>query len=263
VTAGRWDARWIAARWRGLVLPVALLSAGEVAARATHFRSDAVAMPSEVAVAWWHALLNGSLGVATAETLTAATLAVALGFSLALAGGALLALSVKADRIAEIPVDLLRTVPTVALIPIALMIFGFGYRMDVTIAAVAVFWPCLILCRGAILGVEPRLFDVSRNFGLSHREKFQKILIPAIVPRLFLALRQAVAIALIICITVEITSNTIGLGYGMMSAQQTLRPDLMLAYLLWIGVLGFVVNAALLRLQLRIYGHVAATEPPA
>lgn len=263
MTGGRAGARWVAARWRGLVFPVALLSVSEFAARATHFRSDAIAMPSEVAVAWWDALLDGSLSVATAQTLTAALLAVALGFSLALAGGALLALSVKADRIAEIPVDLLRTVPTVALIPIALMIFGFGYRLDVTIATVSVFWPCLILCRGAILNVEPRLFDVSRSFGLSRREEMQKILIPAIVPRLFLALRQAVAIALIICITVEITSNTIGLGYGMMSAQQTLRPDLMLAYLLWIGVIGLVVNAALLRLQLRIYGHVVAVGPTA
>ena len=60
--------------------------------------------------------------------------------------------------------------------------------------------------------------------------------------------------------TVEIAVNPQGLGYGVMTAGQALRPDLMLAYLVWIGIVGFALNAGLVLAQRRLFGRAAEVE---
>ena len=75
------------------------------------------------------------------------------------------------------------------------------------------------------------------------------VVLPAMVPRLFVALRLGVAIALVVAVTVEIAANPHGMGYAMMIAQQSLEPALMLAWLLWIAVLGYAINAGALTLE--------------
>jgi sulfonate transport system permease protein len=84
---------------------------------------------------------------------------------------------------------------------------------------------------------------------LSPAARVRKIVIPAMVPRLFVALRLCVAIALVVAVTVEIAANPHGMGYAIMIAQQSLDPALMLAWLFWIGVLGYAINAGALALQ--------------
>ena len=67
----------------------------------------------------------------------------------------------------------------------------------------------------------------------------------------------ALGIALVVAVTVEITANPLGLGYRMTIAQQSLQPDLMFALLLWIGLLGWSLNALLVRAEARLFGAAA------
>ena len=97
--------------------------------------------------------------------------------------------------------------------------------------------------------VEPRLFEVSHVLGLSPAQRAFKIILPAIIPRLFVALRLGVAVALVVAVTVEVAANPNGMGYAMMIAQQSMDPALMLAWLFWIGVAGYAINAAALRIE--------------
>lgn len=85
---------------------------------------------------------------------------------------------------------------------------------------------------------------------------------PAALPRVFVAFRLAVGISLIVAVTVEIAVNPQGLGYGVMTAGQALRPDLMLAYLVWIGIVGYALNAGLIFAQNRLFGRAARVEEP-
>jgi len=73
------------------------------------------------------------------------------------------------------------------------------------------------------------------------------------------AFRLVVGIAMVVAVTVEIAANPRGLGYGMILAQQNLRPELMFALLLWVGVLGWAINAGLLALQRSLFGRFART----
>ena len=114
----------------------------------------------------------------------------------------------------------------------------------------------------AIAEVEPRLVEVARVLGLGFFQRAAKILIPAALPRIFVGFRLGAGIALIVAVTVEIAANPIGLGYAIMMAQQALKPALMLAILLWIGILGFALNKALILTQQRFYGYADLTGAP-
>jgi sulfonate transport system permease protein len=117
----------------------------------------------------------------------------------------------------------------------------------------------LVLSRAAVSGVEPRLIEVARMLRLTPLARVFKVVAPAALPRIFVALRLAVGISLVVAVTVEIAVNPIGLGNGIMTAGQALRPDVMLAYLLWIGIVGFTLNAGLVFAQNRLFGQAART----
>lgn len=242
--------RRLLAGLRPLVFPLLLLAMFEwTARRAVALGSDALAPPTAALEAFAGTLRDGSLWQATGFTLGTAALGLLVGVVLALALGLFLGLSPRAARLGSLSIEVLRPVPSVALIPLTMLMFGFGLRMELAIVAFATFWPMLVLVQTAVQQVEPRLLEVSRVLGLSARERAFKIVIPAIVPRLFVALRACVGIALIVSVTVEVAANPHGMGYAMMIAQQSLAPALMLAWLGWIGVVGFAVNAAMLRLE--------------
>jgi len=125
--------------------------------------------------------------------------------------------------------------------------------MEILVVAFTCFFPMLILTRAAVANVEPRLLEVAKVLDLSLLQQCGKIILPAAAPRIFTAFRLTVGIALVVSITVEIAANPYGLGYAMMSAQQNLQPAHVLAFLFWIGLLGWAMNGLLLRLQKRLF----------
>lgn len=244
-------------RFKAFLLPIAILAVFEIWARAVHLQSDSLAPPSAIAVALVEAFQDGSMLTATRDTLISAFAGLSIGGAVGLAFGIALGIFHIFDRLMEVTIEAIRPIPSIALLPIALIALGFGYRMEIVIVAFACVWPILILTRAAVGGIEPRLIEVSRALRLSPVDRVRKIIIPAALPRIFLAFRQAAGIALIVAVTVEIAINPIGLGAAIMTAQQALRPDLMLAYLLWIGLIGYLLNTGLMVAQRHLFGRAA------
>lgn len=238
---------------RGCVVPCGSLLLAEIALRVSGVRSQALAKPTEVAGALWDALNDGSILIATGQTLGAGFAGLLIGGGLGLAIGVWFGLVRRAAHLGALSVELLKPVPSVALIPLSMMLFGFGYRMEILVVAFTCFFPMLILTQAAISHVEPRLLEVARVLGLSLSERVWKIVLPAALPRVFVALRLCIGIAVVVSVTVEIAANPYGLGYGMMIAQQSLRPDLMFAFLLWIGLVGWALNQIFIKLQALLF----------
>lgn len=238
---------------RGCVVPCGSLLLAEIALRVSGVRSQALAKPTEVAGALWDALNDGSILIATGQTLGAGFAGLLIGGGLGLAIGVWFGLVRRAAHLGALSVELLKPVPSVALIPLSMMLFGFGYRMEILVVAFTCFFPMLILTQAAISHVEPRLLEVARVLGLSLWERVWKIVLPAALPRVFVALRLCIGIAVVVSVTVEIAANPYGLGYGMMIAQQSLRPDLMFAFLLWIGLVGWALNQIFIKLQALLF----------
>jgi len=240
--------RWGTLTAKALVVPVAGLLALEWYARAIGF-SDSIAPPSKALIELLGALRDGTLLEATGFTLYASGLGLLMGGGLGVLLGLVLGLSRRAAQAAFLSIEVFRPIPSVALIPLAMMVFGFGVDMQASIVAFATFWPLAILTQAAVRQVEPRLLEVATVLGLSAPARVWKVVLPSIVPRLFVALRLGVGVALVVAVTVEIAANPHGLGFGLSMAQQSLRPALMLGWLFWIACIGFALNAATLALQ--------------
>ena len=245
----------LAAVLRGIAFPLGLVVIAQIAAMVSHLQSDTLASPAAALVAGAHAFADGSILIATVQTLANAFGGLALGGSIGLLFGILLGSVVLADRLMEFSVEALRPIPSVALIPVAMLIFGFGFRMEIAIVSFASFWPVLILTRNAVANVDVALYDVARVLRLGPFARTVKIILPAALPRIFVAFRLAAGIALTVAVTVEVSANPLGLGYNMMLAEQSLHPELMLAYLLWIGIIGWGLNFAITNAQRRLFAR--------
>ena len=137
-------------RLRAWVFPLAALAAFEGYARTAGAGSDALAPPSAAVRALARAMVDGSLWEPTAFTLGAAALGLAMAAVLGISLGMALGLSQRAAQMGFFTIEVLRPVPSVALIPLAMLVFGFGLRMEFSIVAFAAFWPMLILTQAAV-----------------------------------------------------------------------------------------------------------------
>lgn len=245
---------------RALIIPAGLVAALEIYIRVLVGPSDVIAPPSAIALAGLHALAGSDLFIATGQTLLSACMGLAIGCAAGSVVGLTLGLWEAGAKLAFTTVELLRPVPVIALVPLALLAYGFGYQMEVFIIALATFWPCLILSQKSVAQIHRSLFDLASVLALGKTARFFKIILPAALPRLFLAVRVSAAIAIIVAVTVEIVANPQGIGYFMMTAQQSLHPALTLWGLVWVGLMGWGLNRLLLAAETRIFGQTAIVD---
>jgi NitT/TauT family transport system permease protein len=243
---------------KGFLLPVLLLLLWEFGMRASGVQSDSLAAPSDIAVAFWTAIWDGTIPRRTAETLRAALTGLAIGGGSALLLSIALGLIPPFARLMQFSIEALRPIPSVALIPVAILVLGFGYGMEVSLVSFATFWPVLIYGHAAIVNIDPQLLDLSKVLRLSTFARVTKVILPATLPRYFVAFRLAAAVSLIVAVTVEIAANPLGIGHELMTAAQSLHPDLMFAMVLWIGLIGWALNGVLLFAQRRLFGPAGA-----
>jgi ABC-type nitrate/sulfonate/bicarbonate transport system permease component len=243
---------------KGLLLPVGLLVLWELAARSGFIVAESMSHPTAIGLSAYRAIVDGSLFAATGQTFGAALGGLAVGSGLGIVCGLAFGLSRPLSSLMRLSTEALRPIPSVALIPLALLIYGFGFRMEIAVVAFACFWPLLIMTESAVRGIEPRLLDVSRALGFGAVKQVTSIVLPATLPRVFVGLRLAAAVSLVVAVTVEITTNPIGLGYALIVAQESMKPDLMFAFIVWIAFLGWLLNAVLLRAQRHWFGRMGS-----
>ncbi len=230
---------------RGSTIPVLLVALWELLSRVGILPMDTTSRPSLVVVAGYEGMADGSILIATWQTIEAAMFGFLMATVIGVLCGVVLGLSRKLEAIVGPSVDALRPIPAVALIPLSLLLFGFGLNLEAAVVAFACVWPVLLVTIAAVHGIEPRLLELARVLEMPFGTRMRKIILPAALGRITEGLRVAVSISLVVAVTVEIVLNPRGLGYSMMMAQQTLKPELMYAQLLWLGALGWALNAAL------------------
>lgn len=233
---------------KGALLPIALVVLWEFAARTARVKYEAMSSPSEVMAAAARGILDGSLFLATWQTFEAALFGLVLAIGLGVAIGTLAGVSRIANLATMPTVEALRPIPSVALIPLTLLMFGYGLPMEGLIIAYACIWPVLLATADGVQRIEPRLMEVAAALEMSESERFQKIILPAALSRVMIGIRIAIGFALVVAVTVEIVVNPRGLGYNMIVAQQKYDVASMYAQLLWLGLLGLAINAAVSRL---------------
>jgi NitT/TauT family transport system permease protein len=238
---------------RGALLPIVLIVAWEFLARGGVLADGTFSRPSHVAAAIVRGWVDGSLARMTAETVFGAGVGWAIGSAFGIFAGVLIGLVPRVRDTVGLAVELLRPVPPVALIPVALLIFGLGPQLDDGVVAFAVFWPVLVMTAAGVQSVDARFLEVARSLRFDPARRVLLFVLPAAAPRIAVGLRVGAGIALVIAVTTEIIANPRGLGYGVTMASISLQPDAMFADLLWLGVVGVALNAIFEAIERRAF----------
>lgn len=234
---------------RGLAFPVFVALLWELTSRTGVLRFEFLSRPSDILLAGFGGLMDGSILLATWQTFEAALFGLVLAIVVGILAGSILGLSFTTERVVGPMIEALRPIPAVAFIPLSLLLFGFGLPMEGMIVAYACVFPILIATMHAVRGIEPQLHEVARVLELSFAARMWKIILPAALARINVGVRVAIGFALVVAVTVEIIVNPRGLGYSLIIAQQSLHVDLMYAQLLWLSLIGYTINAALRHLK--------------
>lgn len=234
-----------AVNWLGLGVLAGLLAAWQLAVAAGAL--DAHALPGPLGI------LDGLRDLAATDalwprlrhTLTAVLLAWAIAVAAGGVGGLLLGSSPTVAAWTGASVDVLRSLPVLALIPIAVLVWGPAMRTEVAVAAYAAVWPMLVTTAGGARTAAPRLRDVARTLRLSRADTVLKVLMPQAGVAMVVGARLALGIALVVCVVAEMLGTPLGIGAGLIAEQAADQPERMWAYVAVVGLLGVGLNAAL------------------
>ena len=152
-------------------------------------------------------------------------------------------------------IELLRPIPSVALIPLVIMLVGGGPEAKIVLAVYASIWPILFNTVYALDELDPLLVDTARAFGTSKPRVLATVALPSAAPFVMTGIRTAAAIALIVVVSTELLAGaTLGLGQFILNASSGgARMDLVFAGTVVAGLIGYLVNAAFERVQRRFF----------
>jgi ABC-type nitrate/sulfonate/bicarbonate transport system permease component len=205
--------------------------------------------------AFWTAVLN---------TLQGWALGLGLAILLAVPAGILVGSSALAYRALRVPIEFLRPIPSVALIPLAVLVYGTGLESKVFLAVFAAFWPLFVQTMYGVQDVDPVVTDTARSFGLGRFERIWRIRLPAAVPYIATGVRISSAVALILAVTAELVIGSAGLGRSISVAQSGGAIDVMYALIIATGMLGWLLNILATRGEKRVlHWHPSQRELPA
>jgi ABC-type nitrate/sulfonate/bicarbonate transport system permease component len=193
----------------------------------------------------------GDLGRAALDTLSVWAAGLALATVVGSAGGMALALLPSIERITRPFIEFMRPIPSVALIPVALIVIGLGFRMEVTLIAFASIWPVLFNAKAGVENVDPRFIEAGRILRLRRASIVLRIVLPAALPAMATGVRTAAAIALVLAITVEMLTGQKGLGSFLQFAALNGQFAQMWAATMFAGLLGLALNAIFLTAERR------------
>jgi NitT/TauT family transport system permease protein len=196
--------------------------------------------------------LSGGLPDAVRHTLTAWAAGMLLAVAIGVIVGVAIGLSRIGDAAARVVIDFLRPVPSVALIPVAVLIFGIGLRMQIVLIVFACVWPVLFNVRYGVRSVDPLLVDTARVAGLSRAGVIRRVVLPWALPAIFTGVRISSSIALVLAVSSEMITGSPGLGKMIVDADSAGNFPLLYAGALVTGVFGFLLNQGLISIDRRV-----------
>ena len=253
--AGRWQ-RW----WLGVAGLGGFLVLLEVVPRSGLVPERYLPPTSRIAGALADELGQASFWRALGDTLEGW----AIGLAVAVAAGVGLGLligSVPALRAATAStIEFLRPIPSVALIPLAVLLFGTDLRSKLLLVVYASFWQVLIQVLHGVQDVDPVAMDTAHSYRLGRWARVRHVVWPTTLPYAVTGFRLAAAVALVLAITAELIIGSPGLGKEIAVAQTSGAVPAMYALVVVAGLLGVGVNLAARALERRVLAWHPSTR---
>ncbi len=232
---------------KGLVVPAAIIVLLEVIVRIGWLPAYQMPAPSEI-VLTLRDLADGALWKHISASLLRVLSGFVIGASLALVFAAWVGLSREAEAYLEPTFAGLRSIPSLAWVPLLLLWLGIGETSKIVLIAIGAFFPVYLNGVAAIRGIDRKLVEVGQMYGLSRYRLTRRILLPAALPGLFTGLRSGMSLSWMFA---ELIAATKGLGYLLSDGRETSRPDIVLAAIIVLATLGKLSDGLLANLEKR------------
>jgi sulfonate transport system permease protein len=242
---GEPQARARRGRLRGLapwLVPVAILVAWEIAARAGWLSVRILPEPWAVAVACWELLRSGQLVQDVAISTGRALGGLAIGGGLGLVLGLLTGTFRVAETLLDTTLQMVRNVPPLALIPLVILWFGIDESAKLFLVAIGVFFPIYLNTYHGIRSVDAGLVEMARSYGLAGWPLYREVILPGALPSILVGLRYSLGLMWVLLIVAETISAQSGIGYMTMNAREFLQTDIVLVGILLYALLGKVAD---------------------
>ena len=232
----------IAQRLRRFATPLLLVVLWQAGSSAGLIPARTIAAPSTIVLAFWDLLVSGRLvhhlAVSLRRVATGLAIAIAIGTTLALVAG----LSRRGEDAVDATMQMLRTLPFLALVPLFILWFGIGETPKIALVALGATFPIYLTLFAGIRGVDAKLVEAGRIFGLGRGGLIRHIILPGALPSALVGLRYALGVAWLSLVVAEQINADSGIGYLIMDARDFLRTDVIIVGLLVYSLLGLTAD---------------------
>ena len=230
-------------RWlRRTTGPVLLLALWQLLSSTGVLTSDVLASPGRIAQVAGDLIADGSLSTAMATSLQRVAAGLALGTVVGTGLALLSGLFRIGEDLVDAPVQMLRTVPFVGLIPLFIIWFGIGEAPKVAIITLGVTFPLYLNVYAGIRGVDAQLIEAGESLGLSRWGLVRHVVLPGALPGALTGLRYSLGIAWLALVFAEQVNADSGIGFLMVQARDFLRTDVIVVCLIVYAFLGLLAD---------------------
>jgi NitT/TauT family transport system permease protein len=243
------------------IVPVLVLAGWEVFSRSGALPAALLPAPSTVIWAWadWVFHTDGNTQTYSGHwvfDMAASLLRVLSGFSIAgglgIAIGIAIGWSRRFEVVLEPTLQMLRPIPPVSWIPLAIIWFGIANKPAIFLVFLGAFFPILLNTIHGVKNCDRNLIRAGAMVGGDHRELLRFIVLPSALPSIFAGLRIGIGSAWMLTVTAEMVAVKSGLGYVLWDSYYFLRYDLVLAAMASIGLLGFLSDLVIRAVMARV-----------
>ncbi|MDX3775500.1 ABC transporter permease subunit [Chromatiaceae bacterium AAb-1] len=244
VTTAQW---LVTLNWTGLlarlISPLVLLLLWEISSRTGLLPERIIAAPSAIADTLWELIASGELGQHLLVSLKRALLGLGIGMVIGVVMALISGLSKIGEIIVDSPMQMLRTIPSLAIVPLFILWFGVGEFTKVALIVLGTTFPIYLMLFSGIRGIDARLVEAARTLGLNRLELIRHVIIPGSLPSFFVGLRYSLGISWLALVVVETINATEGIGFLASDARDFMRTDIIVICLLIYSLLGLVIDA--------------------
>ncbi|WP_372460391.1 ABC transporter permease [Actinomycetospora soli] len=237
--------------WKRWISPIAILVIWQLASTTGLLAEDELASPLRVVQAAWDVTVSGELPEGLLVSLVRVIVGFVLGAVLGVALGIWSGLSRWGGLLIDPPVQMLRTLPHLALVPLFILWFGVQETPKILLVALGVLFPIYLNVHAGVRGVDPKLLEMAQVSGFDRREVLRHVVIPGALPSALTGLRLSLGIAWLSLVVAETVSADSGLGYLIMDAREFLRTDVIVVGLVVYALLGLGTDALVRRVEKR------------
>jgi ABC-type nitrate/sulfonate/bicarbonate transport system permease component len=211
-----------------------------------------VPSPQDVARAAWVAIGDGSLARNTLASLARVVEGFLVAMAIAVPLGAFMGISKTLRGLVEPLIELLRPVPPIAFIPLAILWFGIGELSKVMIIAYGAFFPIFVNTMSGFRDVDRVHIRAAQTLGAHRWHLFRDVVLPSAFPQIVTGARLGMGMAFIVLVAAELVASSEGLGYLINDARFSFRTDQIFVGIITIGLLGLLLNKGLLEAERRL-----------